>query len=200
MKSIFVVSIVTLAVLFSVVLPTPVHAQTASIAGTVVDASGAVVQGAQIAVRNLGTGETHVTTSGVNGAYALTNLPVGVYEITVKEESFKTFHLASFELTVAQAATVNATLQPGAASEEVTVRADNAAPIDLESSQISNLVDQREMTSLPLITRNPYQLVLLSPGTSQTDSSNGGFSVNGALDRNNNFLLDCVDNNDTSVP
>jgi hypothetical protein len=56
------------------------------------------------------------------------------------------------------------------------------------------------MESLPLITRNPYQLVLLSPGTSQTDSSSGGFSVNGARDRNNNFLLDGVDNNDTSVP
>src|ERR1700683_3450570 len=56
------------------------------------------------------------------------------------------------------------------------------------------------MAALPLITRNPYQLVLLSPGTSQTDSSNQGISVNGARDRNNNFLLDGVDNNDTSVP
>ena len=56
------------------------------------------------------------------------------------------------------------------------------------------------MAALPLITRNPYQLVLLSPGTSQTDSGNGGISVNGARDRNNNFMLDGVDNNDTSVP
>ena len=82
----------------------------------------------------------------------------------------------------------------------MTVRADAEQEIDLETSQISNLVDEREMESLPLITRNPYQLVLLSPGTSQTDSGNGGFSVNGARDRNNNFLLDGVDNNDTSVP
>ena len=56
------------------------------------------------------------------------------------------------------------------------------------------------MVSLPLITRDPYSLVLLSPGTSQTDSGSGGFSVNGARDRNNNFLLDGADNNDTSVP
>jgi len=106
----------------------------------------------------------------------------------------------SVELTVAQSLTVDPKLSPGAASEELTVRADRMQDVDLETSQISNLVDQREMASLPLITRNPYQLVLLSPGTSQTDSSNGGFSVNGARDRNNNFMLDGVDNNDTSVP
>ena len=72
--------------------------------------------------------------------------------------------------------------------------------MDQETAQVSNLVDERQMESLPLITRNPYQLVLLSPGTSQTDSWTGGISVNGARDRNNNFMLDGVDNNDTSVP
>ncbi len=56
------------------------------------------------------------------------------------------------------------------------------------------------MKDLPLITRDPYSLVLLSPGTSQTNSRLGGFTVNGSRERNNNFLLDGVDNNDTSVP
>src|SRR5262249_13069955 len=70
----------------------------------------------------------------------------------------------------------------------------------LETSQLSTLVDERKIKDLPLITRDPYSLVLLSPGTSQTDSTHGGFLVNGARDRNNNFLLDGVDNNDTSVP
>ncbi len=72
--------------------------------------------------------------------------------------------------------------------------------MDLESSQVSNLVEQKQMESLPLITRNPYQLVLLSPGTTVSDNYTGGFSVNGGRDRNNNFMLDGVDNNDTSVP
>jgi outer membrane receptor protein involved in Fe transport len=175
-------------------------AQTGSIAGTVTDSTGAVVQGAEVTVRNTATSESHKATSGSSGAYSLTNLSVGPYEITVKKEGFKAFRLPSIELTVAQALTVDAKLTPGATSEEVTVRADQVQDIDLETSQISNLVDQREMAALPLITRNPYQLVLLSPGTSQTDSSNGGFSVNGARDRNNNFMLDGVDNNDTSVP
>src|SRR5437899_11056474 len=56
------------------------------------------------------------------------------------------------------------------------------------------------MQDLALITRDPYSLVLLSPGTSQTNTGLGGFSVNGTRERNNNFLLDGVDNNDTDVP
>ncbi|MGA7422059.1 MAG: carboxypeptidase regulatory-like domain-containing protein, partial [Candidatus Sulfotelmatobacter sp.] len=175
-------------------------AQTGSIAGTVTDPSGAVVPGADVTVRNTATNQSHETTSGASGSYTVTDLPVGPYEVTVKKDGFKLFRQPGIELTVAQSFTVDAKLIPGAASEEVTVRADQVQDVDLETSQISNLVDERQMESLPLITRNPYQLVLLSPGTSQTDSGNGGISVNGARDRNNNFLLDGVDNNDTSVP
>ena len=178
----------------------PAFAQTGTIVGTVSDTSGAVVEGAQITARNTATNESHQTTSSTTGAYAVTNLAVGPYEIMVKKEGFKLFRLPNIQLTVAQSLTVDAKLTTGSVTEEVTVRGDLVRDVDLETSQISNLVDQREMVSLPLITRNPYQLVLLSPGTSQTDSIHGGFSVNGARDRNNNFLLDGVDNNDTSVP
>jgi len=175
-------------------------AQTGSISGTVTDPSGAVVQGAAITARNSATNEKRTTTSGDAGGYSLPNLPVGPYEVTVEKEGFKTFHQASTQLSVAQTLTVNASLSAGSRTEELVVHGDQIQDIDTDTSQISNLVDQREMASLPLITRNPYQLVLLSPGTSQTDSSGGGFSVNGARDRNNNFMLDGVDNNDTSVP
>jgi len=157
------------------------------------------VQGAAVSVRHLGTGETHATKSGANGGYTIINLPVGDYEVTAKQTNFKAFRMPSVNLTVAQALTLNVELIPGAATEEVTVRADSAAPVDLETSQVSNLVDQQQMKDLPLITRDPYSLVLLSPGTSQTNAM-GGFTVNGARERNNNFLLDGVDNNDTSVP
>jgi hypothetical protein len=190
----------SLFVVFALFSAMASFAQTATIAGTVTDASWAVVPGAEITVRNTATNETHQTTSGATGTYSLTNLPVGSYEITVKKEGFKVYHLPSIELSVAQALTVDPKLLTGAVNEEVTVRADQTQDVDLETAQISNLVDQRQMAALPLITRNPYQLVLLSPGTSQTDSQIGGISVNGARERNNNFLLDGVDNNDTSVP
>jgi hypothetical protein len=200
MKPSFAVLVVLLALLFCVVLPAQVHAQSTAISGTITDSSGAVVEGAGVTARNLATNVSRAATSSATGAYSITNLEVGTYEITAKKDGFKTFHLPSVELSVAQVSTINAVLLPGSTTEEVVVRAETVAPIDLETSQVSNLVDQQQMKDLPLITRDPYSLVLLSPGTSQTNTGLGGFTVNGARERNNNFLLDGVDNNDTSVP
>jgi len=174
-------------------------AQTGSIQGTVTDSVGAVVQGAEIMVRNVGSNAVRTVASSGTGAYSVPTLPVGAYEITVKMASFKTYHASDVQLSVAQALSLNIQLEPGSVTEEVQVSADQIPAVDLETSQVSNLVDERAIKDLPLITRNPYELVLLSPGTSQTNSL-GGITVNGSRERNNNFLLDGVDNNDTSVP
>jgi Carboxypeptidase regulatory-like domain len=174
-------------------------AQTGSIQGTVTDKSGAVVQDAQVTVRNLQTNATREVRTSGTGAYSIPNLTVGTYEITVQKEGFRAFKVGAAQLTVDQAMTANAELEPGAVSEEVQVQGNELPPVDLETAQVSNLVDSRQLLDMPLITRDPYSLVLLSPGTSQTNAL-GGFSVNGSRERNNNFLLDGVDNNDTSVP
>jgi hypothetical protein len=183
---------VTLAATFAL-------AQTGSIQGTVTDSVGAVVQGAEITVKNLGSNALRSTTSSGTGAFSIPSLPPGAYDVSVKMASFKIFHVTNIDLTVGEVLPLNVQLEPGAVTEEVQVRADQIPDIDLETSQISNLVDSRVIKDLPLITRNPYELVLLSPGTSQTNAL-GGITVNGARERNNNFLLDGVDNNDTSVP
>ena len=174
--------------------------QTGSIQGSVVDRTGAVIQGAEVSVRNLATNLTRTITTGATGTYGVTNLPVGNYQIDIRQQNFKTFHIESVTLTVDQALAVNAQLEPGAVSEEVQVHGDDLPPVDLETSQVSNIVDTQKMQELPLITRDPYSLILLSPGTVQSNSTLGGFSVNGARERDNNFLLDGSDNNDTSVP
>ncbi len=174
-------------------------AQSGSIQGTVTDTAEAVVQGAEVTVKNLGSNAERSVTSSGTGTYSITTLSPGAYDVTVTMASFKTFHVSNLTLTVGQVIPLDVRLEPGAVSEEVQVRADQIPDVDLESSQISSLVDSRVIKDLPLITRNPYELVLLSPGTSQTNAL-GGISVNGARERNNNFLLDGVDNNDTSVP
>jgi Carboxypeptidase regulatory-like domain/TonB dependent receptor-like, beta-barrel len=179
---------------------TAAWAQTGSIQGVVKDNSGAVIQGADVIVRNIETNAHRAAATSSTGVYSVPNLPVGHYEITAKKDSFKAYHLDTIELTVAQVLGIEITLEPGTVSEEVLVRASDVPAVDLESAQVSNIVDSKRMTSLPLATRDPYELVLLSPGTIQSDSDLGGFSVNGARERNNNFLLDGVDNNDTSVP
>jgi hypothetical protein len=175
-------------------------AQTGSIQGTVTDSAGAVVQGAEITVRNLASNSSRTVTSSGTGTFSIPSLSAGTYEVTVKAKSFKTFRVPDAQVTVSQVVPLDVQLEPGAVAEEVSVRADQFSSVELESTQVSNFVDERSIKDLPLITRNPYELVLLSPGTSQTNSSLGGITVNGARERNNNFLLDGVDNNDTSVP
>ena len=177
-----------------------VSAQTGSISGTVTDTAGAVVPGAEITVRNAASGAIRVVNTGDTGNYSITSLAPGAYEVVAKKASFKAFRVPSINLTVDQVLTVNASLEPGAVTEEVQVQADQLPAVDLETSQVSNLVSQSQMQNLPLITRDPYSLILLSAGTMQSNTYLGGFSVNGERERNNSFLLDGADNNDTSVP
>jgi hypothetical protein len=192
--------ILSCSVLFVLCSALLVWGQTASIQGTIVDKGGAVVEGAEITVHNLATNATRTVVSNNAGSFSVTNLAVGNYEIVAKKESFKIFRIGSTQLTVDQALTLNITLEPGAVAEEVEVHADAVPAVDLETAQVSNIVDAQKMQNLPLILRDPYQLVLLTPGAIQSNTGLGGFSVNGTSERNNNFLLDGVDNNDTSVP
>ena len=176
-------------------------AQTAaSISGTATDSSGAVVDGAVVTVTNDGTGSSRTTKTNSSGVYSVPNLVPGVYTISVEKEGFNTVRFEKTPLSVAQALVLNAKFSVGSIQETVNVNGSAVAPVEIESSQLSTLVDNRTILDLPLLTRNPYELVLLSPGTNQTNDGNNGFSVNGSRDRNNNFLLDGVDNNDTSVP
>jgi hypothetical protein len=185
----------------SLLLCGTLFAQTsASISGTVIDPSGAAVADANVTVTDLGTGSVRSETTNTTGFYTTPGLAPGNYLVDVAKEGFRTSEFKSVPLTVAQALVLNARLALGTVSESIQVSSDSVAEIDAETSQLSTLVSAKTMTDLPLLTRNPYELVLLSPGTIQTNDGNNGFAVNGSRDRNNNFLLDGVDNNDTSVP
>jgi hypothetical protein len=180
-------------------LPSMLLAQTGSIAGVVTDSTGAVVPGAQVTATHTGTGATRAIQSSDSGSYSIPNLTVGTYSVSFEKSGFKPMKFDGVIVSVAQVVPLNAQFQLGAVQETVTVTTETQAPIETESSQISNLVDERRIVDLPLLTRNPYDLLLLSPGTSTTNAL-GGYTVNGSRERNNNFLLDGVDNNDTSVP
>jgi Carboxypeptidase regulatory-like domain len=176
------------------------QAGTGSIAGVVTDPSGAVVQGANVTATNSATGAARTVATGDTGNYTITSLAPGTYTVSVEKSGFPKVIFSNVQISTSLAVPLNAQFQLGTAQESVNVTTDTLAPIETEDSQVSNLVDSTRMKALPLITRNPYELVLLSPGTATANSSLGGFNVNGERERNNNFLLDGVDNNDTSVP
>ena len=187
-------------VLFAFSIYAAGQAGTGSITGVVTDPSGAVVQGANVTATNTATGTARSVTTSDSGNYNLTSLAPGSYTVNVEKSGFPKVVLTNVRVSTSLSVPLNAQFHLGTATESVTVTTDTLAPIETEDTQVSNLVDSARMKALPLITRNPYELVLLSPGTASANSSLGGFNVNGERERNNNFLLDGVDNNDTSVP
>jgi len=175
-------------------------AQTASISGTATDSTAAVVPQAKVTARNLATNQSRNTLTDGSGSFRITSLTPGIYDVLIEKNGFKTVEYARVELSVGQVQNLNPILSPSAARETVTVQSENVAPVDLDDAQVGNVVHSRQVQDLPLILRDPYQLILLSPGTTQSTSILHGLSVNGSRERNNNFLLDGTDNNDTEIP
>ena len=176
-----------------------VFAQSATITGTVVDSSGAVVAKASINAHNVNTNIDRTTESASEGTYTLAQIPPGLYNVNVTKDGFKTIDVNNVTLTVDQNFTLNVKLEVSSVAASVEVSAQSVAPVELQNATISNVIEEKQMTELPLILRDPYQLVLLSTGVVQTDAE-GGISVNGGRERNNNFMLDGIDNNDADVP
>lgn len=181
-------------------LPLIGHAQTASIYGTVSDASGSSVPQAIVTAKNRATGSSRKVETNATGQYGIANLAPGQYNVTIEHQGFQTFQFMNVTLTVAQSLALNAKLAVRGVSATVTVDGAAVPPLDTSNGQISNVVQSAQIEALPLILRDPYSLILLSPGVVQSNSSLGGFSVNGTSERDNNFLLDGVDNNDSYGP
>lgn len=174
--------------------------QTATITGQVFDASGAVVPGAQVTATATATGSVHSTVTTSAGVYSLAALPPSTYDINVSAAGFQEQSKKGVVLNVAATLPVNFNLSVAGATTTVAVQDEGTAAVESDSYQISTVINSQQITELPLVLRDPYQLVLLSPGAVTSTNNDGGFSVNGQRDRNNNFMLDGTDNNDTSVP
>jgi hypothetical protein len=186
--------------LFCFALAPASKAQTASIGGRIVDPNEGIVSGAQVTTLDIQTNTSRMDVTDETGLFRFTSLPPGSYQMTVEKAGFKTVHIDDLVLTVNQVFTFEVHLEIGTLATTTVVHASELPPIELENAQISNLVDSKRITDLPLLTRDPYQLVLLSPGVVQSNTGLGGFSTNGTNERNNNFQLDGVDNNDTYNP
>lgn len=169
--------------------------------GTVKDTAGAFVRGATVEVKNQDTNETRTITTNENGEFLVKNLNVGSYTITASSSGFATSAVKDVRISVAFTTEQNLTM--GAAGAEAIVNVttgDAATQINTNDQQLSTIITNQKIQDLPLLSRDPSSLVLLAPGTVQTDSGLGGFSINGSRERNNNFMVDGVDNNDTDVP
>jgi hypothetical protein len=175
-------------------------AQTGSITGQVLDPSGAAIANAKIAVTSSSTGVTRTVTTTSAGIYNIAALPPGAYGLSAVAAGFQVQVKKNVILSVAATLPMNFDLAIADSTTTVNVQDAATATVETDSYALSTIIDEKEINQLPLILRDPYQLVLLSPGVVSATNNDGGVSVNGQRDRNNNFLLDGADNNDTSVP
>jgi hypothetical protein len=125
-----------------------------SLSGTVVDSSGAVIPGANVKVKNNGTGEEYNVVSNGDGGFTVPSLPGGSYSVTVSLMGFKTATLNSVTLNAAVPASVKVTLSVGTLAENVTVVGDSATVVQTQSPAIATNLSGQAITALPLTSRN----------------------------------------------
>lgn len=170
---------------------------TSTITGHVYDSTGAVLPGARITARNVDNGVTRTAATLGNGAYALTVLPVGSYEVRAEHTGFRTLVRKGILLTVDRTAVVDLSLELGQLDQEVTVTAE-APAVNTSTAELSYLVGERAIQNLPLNGRNYTDLALLQPGVVAFQQRDGGsvvahglaMSINGQDPRSNVYLLD----------
>ena len=187
-----------LAVILFLALPASGQAPVGTILGTVKDASGAVVAGATVTIKNTDTGDTRTLTTGSDGAYRANAMPIGNYEVRVEQAGFQTQVRSGLTLHVTEEIVVNADLKVGTTSQEVMVTGE-APLVNTTSSVLGGLVNNNKIENLPLNGRNYADLALMQAGIaedrnedSEGVSGNSGtwYSSNGAPPRSNNYMLD----------
>jgi hypothetical protein len=180
-----------------------VFAQSAKggVTGTVTDPNGAVVVGATVEATSEATGEKRTATTTDQGVYTIPNLNVGAYTLTVSAPGFSSATVQDVTVTVSFTLTRDVQLGLAGAQEVVTVSSGDAqTAVNTTDQQLSTLIDNQKIIDLPLLARNPNSLLLLAPNTTTSTGSLGGIIVNGQSERNNNFQVDGIDNNDADVP
>jgi hypothetical protein len=174
-----------------------------TILGTVTDPSGNLVAGATVKVHNTGTGLERTTTTTGDGSYAIPELPIGTYSVTITQTGFQTSVTSAVEVNVATERRVDAQLKVGQVTQTVEVSGGDLPQIETTSNDLGGVLTSKGVEDLPINGRDYTKLIFLNPGVAGspdqiTDSpgSFGEFSMNGARGRSNNYLLDGTDMND----
>jgi hypothetical protein len=191
----------------------PVRAQvtTADIIGRVTDDTGALVPGALVTVQSLATGAVRSMPTSASGDYAFSLLSMGPYAVRFELQGFGV-QTASVTLASGDRARIDVRLAPGAVEERVIVAADRAPLLNTDSSARGTLINLTQVQDLPTNGRNFVRVVQSVPGANEGQPNSlasgtrpddrrptSAVSINGALDNQNNWLIDGIDNNERAI-
>ncbi|MGH9604659.1 MAG: carboxypeptidase regulatory-like domain-containing protein [Terracidiphilus sp.] len=175
-----------------------------TIGGEVADTTGAAIPGAAVTVRQIETGATRELLTGADGRYSAPSVPVGTYSILASMDGFRAEVRTGISLSVDQSIEVDFKLGLSSVKQEVVVSGSQGG-VNTSVQQISGLIDEREVKSLPLNGRSYDELLTLNPATvDYTDQRSGGigtsnssvgnmFSVSGHRPQDNLFLLNGIE-------
>ncbi len=140
------------------------------ISGLVTDQDGAIVPGATVTALNPANGTRLSTVSSAAGLYNFVSLSPGNYQLTIAEKGFESAQLTNITVSVDEVATVNATLKVGSTNEVVTVN-EATSLVDTSNSTVGQLISAETIDRVPLLTRNVFDLVQLSPGVTPANGT-----------------------------
>jgi hypothetical protein len=163
---------------------------TAPISGTITDPNGAVISGASILVKSSATGLELKATSASNGTFTIPAVATGVYTVTIEAQGFKKTVVQDVKVDTATPATVNATLEIGAATESVVIQGGGEV-LQTQSATVGTTLTGRQITETPLTSRDALDLVLLMPGTN-TPGRPRTSTINGLPKGSLNITMDGV--------
>lgn len=176
----------------------------ATLTGRVSDPAGAAVPNATVVIRNQQTNLETTVTTGDEGNYTVPALQPGRYTVSVEAQGFKRAESDQVELFTASTATFDVSLEIGSFGETVTVNTD-APLLEPDTASRGQVIENERISELPLVGRNPLNLATLAPGVTFNgnpqfnrpfdNGDNVNFSINGGLNRHNDFLLDGTPNN-----
>ncbi|HVF51644.1 MAG TPA: TonB-dependent receptor [Pyrinomonadaceae bacterium] len=179
---------------------------TATLRGIVTDPQGAVVPGSTVRAKHVSTGASRETQTNEEGAYVLTNLPPGEYELRVEAQGFATkVSKSPVVLQVGQNVTLDAALEIDPLRTEIVDLVGATSLIDTTASKVDQVIEEREIGNLPLNGRNFLELALLTPGNSPapnfdpTKSNTVVISSAGQFGRGGSVTVDGADTNDDVV-
>lgn len=175
----------------------PIYGQsqisTGVIQGVVRDSTGGVLPAATVSVKHLETGISRICRTSAEGLFTATLLPVGIYELLVKRNSFSQIRISGIPIAVGQTRSIEVIMKPASISEFIEVQ-DKATVTNPSQFEISSVIDQSEIGSLPLNGRRFLDLALLAPGLYQ-EHERGQLSLSGARGINSAINVDGADFN-----
>ncbi|MBL8150786.1 MAG: TonB-dependent receptor, partial [Blastocatellia bacterium] len=174
-----------------------------NVRGVVQDETGAVVSGAKVTITDKRTNNSFTTQSSGEGAYQFNNLLPGEYQISVEASGFKTLALTGVKVELNQTTDVPTILAVGTTGEIVEISASGSELVETTTTTLSKSFDSRQTVELAQTAAGGgiYNLALIAPNVSSSGGVGvgSGGSIGGQRPRNNNFMVDGIDNNDKGV-